>query len=189
MEPDKRNALIGQIKFFPKGKKKLIIYGYGALCESLIDLYDMRIWVDVIPLRAILNVKNGRYTNIGWVDGTEWVFKQAARRCYFVDFELAMKNRMRIFKNYHFDAYIIGSKEDSMTYLPVSTLQQIFRRGLEYPFRCRPVYLEGVWGGYYVKRLRHLPKSMKNCAWVFDMIPMEVSTVFKIGDTEYEFPF
>ncbi len=30
---------------------------------------------------------------------------------------------------------------------------------------------------------------MRNCAWVFDMIPMEVSIVAKIGDNEFEAPF
>ncbi|MBQ8232922.1 MAG: class I mannose-6-phosphate isomerase [Lachnospiraceae bacterium] len=167
----------------------LIVYGHGALCSTLIDIYQYRTWIDIIPLRAILNVKAGQYKNIGWVDGTEWNFKQAARRCYFVDFELAMRSRMRIFRQYNLDSYIAGSNSDNMTLITVALMKQIFTRGLEYPLRCRPVYLEGVWGGYYVKRLRNLPESMKNCAWVFDMIPMEVSTVFIINGMEFEFPF
>ena len=167
----------------------LIVYGHGALCSTLIDIYQYRTWIDIIPLRAILNVKAGQYKNIGWVDGTEWNFKQAARRCYFVDFELAMRSRMRIFRQYNLDRYIAGSNSDNMTLITVALMKQIFTRGLEYPLRCRPVYLEGVWGGYYVKRLRNLPESMKNCAWVFDMIPMEVSTVFIINGMEFEFPF
>ena len=30
---------------------------------------------------------------------------------------------------------------------------------------------------------------MRNCAWIFDMIPMEVSIVAKIGEDEFEAPF
>lgn len=186
----KLSALAEQIKEFNEsGKGVLVVAGYGSMCQTLIGLYQHRCWVDIIPLRAILNVKAGLYRNIGWVDGTEWVFKQAARRCYFIDFEIAMRSRMRIFKTYSFDSYVAASKADNMTFLPKELVQQIFVRGLEYPFRCRPVYLEGVWGGYYVKRLRHLPDSMKNCAWVFDMIPMEVSTAFIVNGLEFEFPF
>ena len=36
-------------------------------------------------------------------------------------------------------------------------------------------------GSYYIQRLRGLPREMKNCAWVFDMIPMEVSVVFELN--------
>ncbi len=175
---------------FPRsGEGVLVVCGHGALCATLLERYQHRCWMDVIPRQAILNVKAGLYENLGWVEGTEWVFKQAARRCYFIDFELAMRSRMRIFAHYSFDSYIAASRVDDMRFLPVELVRQIFRRGLEYPFRCRPVYLEGVWGGYYVKELRRLPESMKNCAWVFDMIPMEVSTAFVIDGTEFEFPF
>lgn len=46
-----------------------------------------------------------------------------------------------------------------------------------------------VWGGFYIKRLRNLPEEMKNCAWVFDLIPIEVSIVADLGDMMLEFPF
>ncbi len=76
-----------------------------------------------------------------------------------------------------------------MSLLPASLLEGIFARAMEYPLRCKPVYLEGVWGGYYIQRLRGLPREMKNCAWVFDMIPMEVSVVFELNGRKLEFPF
>ena len=47
----------------------------------------------------------------------------------------------------------------------------------------------GVWGGTYVKKLRNLPDAMRNCAWVFDLIPMEVSIVVEAGAERVEFPF
>lgn len=36
---------------------------------------------------------------------------------------------------------------------------------------------------------RRLPDTMKNCAWVFDMIPMEVSTVLNMDGYSVELPF
>ena len=70
-----------------------------------------------------------------------------------------------------------------------NTLKTILNRLVDYPFRCRPVYLEGVWGGYFVKGLRRLPEEMRNCAWVFDLIPMEVSVIAVIDGVEAEFPY
>jgi mannose-6-phosphate isomerase class I len=53
----------------------------------------------------------------------------------------------------------------------------------------KPVYIEGVWGGFFIKRLRELPSDMKNCAWVFDLIPNEVSVLMKLGSDTFEIPF
>lgn len=170
-----------------KGNAILIVYGAGALCERFANLYERRIWMDVVPLRAILNVKEGKYLNIGTKE--VFTYKQTTRRCYFVDFYVALTNRMRLLSQSDIDDYVASSIPEKMVLLPISLVQAIFKRGLEYPFRCKPVYLEGVWGGYYIKRLRNLPKSMKNCAWSFDFIPMEVSVEYQIGDTKIEFPF
>ncbi|MDP4151899.1 MAG: class I mannose-6-phosphate isomerase [Bacillota bacterium] len=175
------------INFKKTGKGVLIISGSGALCEKLRVLYDRKIYVDITPLHAILNVKRGNYLNIGLKNALE--FKAMARRCYYVDFELALDLRLQLLKNGEIDDYVIGVDPLNMKLLPYATLKQVFEKGLKYPFRCRPVYLEGVWGGYSVHKLRNLPKEMKNCAWVFDMIPMEVSIVYDVEGMLLEFPF
>ena len=41
----------------------------------------------------------------------------------------------------------------------------------------------------FALKLRKLPKEMKNCAWVFDMIPMEVSLAATFDGNEFEVPF
>jgi mannose-6-phosphate isomerase class I len=71
----------------------------------------------------------------------------------------------------------------------VKTLLALFNLMLNYPLRCRPVYIEGIWGGFYIKHLRRLPEEMKNCAWVFDLIPLEVSIVAGLDNFQIEFPF
>ena len=76
-----------------------------------------------------------------------------------------------------------------MQLMPVEALNDILETMVKYPFRCKPVYLEGIWGGSYVKKLRNLPKEMRNCAWVFDLIPMEVSIVIEADGEKLEFPF
>jgi hypothetical protein len=50
-------------------------------------------------------------------------------------------------------------------------------------------YLEGVWGGHCMKKIRGLPDHIRNCAWVFDLIPLEVSIVVEAGKHLLEFPF
>ena len=170
-----------------KNAKRIIVYGKGTLSEALQDAFDIRIWMDVTPRTAVLNCKNGKNRNIGLTE--ELPYALMMRRNYYVDFETAMEQRWKMMRSRKIDYYISADIPEKMQMLSFSALLDLFRELNRRPFRCRPVYLEGVWGGYYVHRLRNLPPEMKNCAWVFDMIPLEVSLAAKLGDGEFEVPF
>jgi L-arabinose isomerase len=73
--------------------------------------------------------------------------------------------------------------------MPRKAFNEICSSLVNYPFRCKPVYLEGVWGGHYIKKMRNLPEKMKNCAWIFDLIPLEVTLLVKAGSQLVEIPF
>ena len=182
-DADKVKNLVEKIK----SSQKLIVYGKGALSEEIQDNFDIRIWIDVTPRTAVLNCKNGKNKNIGLTE--ELPYNLMMRRNYYVDFETAMEQRWKMIKTKKIDYYITADDPVNMKMLPFEALMDLFEELNCRPFRCRPVYLEGVWGGYYVHRLRNLPKEMKNCAWVFDMIPLEVSLVAKMNDDEFEVPF
>lgn len=165
----------------------IIVYGNGALSAQFKDLYDLRLFADVTPKQAVLNIKNGSYRNLG--SDKDIPFKATMRRCYYVDFEICFRNRHALLQSRGFDFHVDATHPDRMNMLAVDVLFELFEKGLERPLRCRPVYLEGVWGGYLVQKERNLPKEMKNAAWIFDLIPMEVSVVFDVDGVEYEFPY
>ena len=48
-----------------KGDRCIVLYGNGALTEVLRGLVDVRIYVDVTPKKAVLNIKAGGYRNFG----------------------------------------------------------------------------------------------------------------------------
>ena len=167
--------------------RSMVVYGQGALVKELQESYDLRVWMDVTPRTAVLNYKNGHVRNLG--AQTDLPYNLTMRRNYYVDFEIAVEVRWNLFKAGLVDFYISADIPEQMQMLGMEDLLTLFGELVERPFRCRPVYLEGVWGGYYIQRLRNLPKEMRNCAWVFDMIPMEVSIVAKTEDYEFEAPF
>lgn len=169
------------------GKGVTVVFGNGALSEAFDDCYNLRIFADVTPKQTVLNIKKGGYRNYG--NDKDIPFKATMRRCYYVDFELAFNNRWRNLKNATIDLYVEGTHPESMNIMSYDVMMELFSKGLDRPFRCRPVYLEGVWGGYYIQKERNLPKEMKNAAWVFDLIPMEVSIVYEVDGHEYEFPY
>lgn len=164
-----------------------LVFGAGALAPELQSSYDVRIWMDITPRNAVLAYKNGHARNIG--AGEPLTFNLTMRRNYYVDFETAMEQRWGLIRSGTMDYYITADIPEKMQMVSFADLKKLLDEIVVRPFRCRPVYLEGVWGGWYIHRLRHLPKEMRNCAWVFDMIPLEVSLVAKTESYEFELPF
>lgn len=164
-----------------------LVFGAGALAPELQSSYDVHIWMDITPRNAVLAYKNGHARNIG--AGEPLTFNLTMRRNYYVDFETAMEQRWGLIRSGTMDYYITADIPEKMQMVSFADLKKLLDEIVVRPFRCRPVYLEGVWGGWYIHRLRHLPKEMRNCAWVFDMIPLEVSLVAKTESYEFELPF
>ena len=170
------------------GKGKVVlVYGYGCLVKELRPLFDVKCYFDVTPKESILRIRRGQFANYG--DKVARPANQVIRRGYYVDFEMAVHLRGELLKGDLLDYYLPSDDPDKNQLIPMKTVSEIMDTLATYPFRCKPVYLEGVWGGTYVKKLRNLPDTMRNCAWVFDLIPMEVSVVVDAGGEKVEFPF
>lgn len=177
----------GKVKIFrktvPAAKapgKVVIIYGYGCLIQELRDLYDVKCFFDLTPKTSMLRIRRGEYSNLG--KERPDAINRVIRRCYYCDFENAVHNRKELWDNNVPDWYFIDSDPGKLQMMPFAAFADICAQLVKYPFRAKPCYLEGVWGGTYMKKLRNLPKEMRNAAWVFDFIPMEVSVLVKAGE-------
>jgi len=175
-----------------KGRKKeketvVIVKGCGAGIKRLRAIYNMLLYYDVTPKQTVLRIKKGLVRNIG--DKQARPFTSLMRRCYYVDFEVAGRLREEILNNNEEDYYIASDDAETIHLLPRDTFNEICHELVKSPFRCKPVYLEGVWGGYFTKKIRRLPDEMRNCAWVFDLIPLEVSILIEIGAQLIEIPY
>lgn len=160
--------------------KVVIVYGYGSLIPELRDLYDVKCFFDLTPKTSMLRIRRGEYSNLG--KERPDAINRVIRRCYYCDFENAVHNRKELWENNVPDWYFIDSDPGKLQMMPFSAFSDICAQLVKYPFRAKPCYLEGVWGGTYMKKLRNLPKEMRNAAWVFDFIPMEVSVLVEAGD-------
>ena len=165
----------------------VIVYGLGCLVSEMRPSYDLKCYLDVTPKETMLRIRRGHYVNLGMA--APLTTPLIIRRCYYCDFEVAVGLRKELLQEDICDYYFESDHVDDMKMLPREALRDVFASLAAYPFRCKPVYLEGVWGGSYFTRIRHLPRTMRNCAWVFDLIPMEVSILVEVGETVVEFPF
>lgn len=174
--------------FKSEGSKEVyIVYGLGCTVSSLRSLYNLIGYIDITPKEVIMRARKGLVTNLG--DDIPRPVKKLLRRCYYVDFEVAGHLRWDLLRKNKIDFYIIGNDQEHLKLLPKAAFNSILSSLVKYPLRCKPVYLEGVWGGHYMRRVRQLPGSMRNCAWIFDLIPLEVSIVVQAGKELLEFPF
>lgn len=190
-EDQKLEALISKLEVLKSGfgnnRGVTIVYGCGSAIKALRSVYDYIFYYDVTPKRVVLRAKDGLFSNLGETISSP--FRTLMRRCYYIDFEVTGHLRRELLNTDAIDFYVTSDDLDNLKLIPKISFNSIMASLVKSPMRCRPVYLEGVWGGHYITKLRNLPESMKNCAWVFDLIPLEVSIVVEAGKNELEFPF
>ena len=189
-DPEKFAAFKARLEALkaPAAKGRVVVvYGYGTLVKEMRGCYDVKCYFDVTPKESILRIRRGQFANLG--DKVARPANLVIRRCYYADFEIGVHHRGELLRGALIDYYVASDRPEQVQLIPMGALTEIFKSLASYPFRCKPVYLEGVWGGTYVKKLRNLPDSMRNCAWVFDLIPMEVSIVVEVGGEKVDFPY
>ena len=188
MSSEKIAAFTARLEnFSKKGTGLLIVWGNGALLDAFRPFCTLRLFVDMTQKRTILNIRNGSCGTLGFPERRSP--NEMIRHSYYVDFEAVAAHRGRLVRENELDYYLTGDDAEKIQSLPIPELKELFEIMTGQPLRCRPVYIAGIWGGFYVKRLRNLPEEMKNCAWVFDLIPMEVSIVADLEGLQLEFPF
>ena len=182
-----KSSWLAQKKVRSGAQEVVCIYGCGSACRALRELFDVIAYYDVTPLQAALRVRAGAVKPLGG-DGAHGI-NAIFRRLYYFDYEIAVKHREELILSGALTFYVDGNQADNMKLLPFGAFRQILSELVRMPFRCKPVYLEGVWGGQFIKKLRGLPADMRNCAWVFDLIPNEVSLLVKVGEHILEIPY
>ena len=179
IDPVKAEAFRKDVTIAKAPGKIVAVYGYGSLAKGFRDLYDVKVFFDITPKNSMLRIRAGEYANLG--KNHTGIINRTIRRCYYCDFENAVQLRKELFATGELDWYVLDNDPAKLQMMPFSTFADICAQLVKYPFRAKPCYLEGVWGGTYMKKLRNLPKQMRNAAWVFDFIPMEVSVMVEAG--------
>ena len=187
IDAGKLEAFLCKVKSLRENADLVIIYGQASLQPCLKEIADVTAFLDVTPLNTVLRVNARRCPSMG--DKKERTLRYLWRRLYYFDYEIMMQHRKEVIDNDQIDYYIDSNLEENLKMIGLPELKAVFAAQLKSPFRCTPVYIEGVWGGQFVKALRNLPDDMRNCAWVFDMIPNEVSLQIKVGPATFNFPF
>jgi mannose-6-phosphate isomerase class I len=180
-----------KVKDFVKNidlKEKTILFGHGCLSGQFADIADQVIYIDVTPKDTAFRINEKKYTNIG--NHQELDFDAMARRAYFIDAEIATKIRRHAITNNSINYYILEKYQKQFTCIKSSILYTIFNELSKHPFRPKPVYIDGVWGGQFIKKIRHIPDEVASkIAWSFELIATEASVALDVNSQYLDIPF
>lgn len=188
LDPEKTAAFERKVAALKEGRGKVVaVFGYGCLIPRFRGLYDVKCFFDLTPKTSILRIRRGEYSNIG--KERPDIINRVIRRCYYCDFEMAVGSRRELLRTGAIDWYFLSDDPQDIRMMTFRAFADVCAQLVKYPFRAKPCYIEGVWGGSYMKKLRGLPKDARNTAWVFDFIPMEVSVVVEAGGEKLDINF
>jgi mannose-6-phosphate isomerase class I len=186
LDKDKLTRLCEILK--ERNKGITVVFGLGSAVKCIRDNCEGVAYIDVTPKVAAIRAREKRFVNIG--DENPREFNLLMRRNYYVDFEVVLKLRGELLGEGRIQSYILGSDDNKYMMLDGKSLEEVLETLVHHPFRAKPVYLEGIWGGEYIRKIRQIPKEISpNIAWIFEFIPMEVSIVVDINGAYLDIPF
>ncbi len=159
-----------------------IIYGPGAAYVELWDaLWYIDIPKDVLQERA----RSGSLTNIGKSESQ--TFGKFYKRSYFVEWPALNRHKRNLLPQ--IDSFIDVQDPDQPTWMSGAGFRTALHTVSSSPFRVRPWFYPGPWGGKYMQGHMGLDPDQPNFAWSFELIVPENGLVFQSGTHRLECAF
>ncbi|WP_293696123.1 class I mannose-6-phosphate isomerase [uncultured Agrococcus sp.] len=99
------------------------------------------------------------------------------KRSFFIEWRVADRHKLDRFDE--FDFVIDGNRSiDSTFAVSGADARSLLRETARRPFRVKPFFDPGVWGGYWMEHVVGLEPQDKPYAWCFDCVPEENSLLF-----------
>jgi mannose-6-phosphate isomerase class I len=140
-----------------------VVFGPGS---ALVD-HDVLWYADVPKREALAAVARGDATNVGRPTGEPGT----EQRLLFVDWPLLDRHKQSLAGR--IDRYLDLAGASSPVSLDGDTLQRSLRELAGRPFRTRPTYLPGPWGGQWLRTVLGISTDSPNLAWSYELITPE----------------
>lgn len=171
------------IDFFDKEKLPLltssdnidlhIVYGTGA---ALSNWQGPVIYLDVPKNEIQYRMRAKSIANLGSEEVLENT--QMYKRFYFVDWPVLNKHKEVLLSR--LDYIVDEQRIDEITWMKGDDFRNTLDSMLEQPFRAKPWFEAGIWGGNWMKeRIKGLPQEEINYAWSFELITPENGIVLE----------
>lgn len=163
-----------------EARKIVICHGPGAALSLLRKLYDSIFYIDLTRQEVLKRSKT-------WTKLAGKTQSISPKKLYYVDFQVNDRHRNRLIAMADF--YIDGNVLDLPKLISGQALRNVTDALAMSPFRLKPMYEPGPWGGQWLKKARNLPDDWVNCAWSFEVIAQEMSLLVSVQNEILELPW
>jgi mannose-6-phosphate isomerase class I len=155
-----------------------VVFGPGSALQA----HD-RLWYADIPKSLSLErIRKGLAGNIGQQTGEGG----SEQRLLFVDWPLLDRHKQTLLPR--IDRYVDLGEPESPRSLGGDALRASLQGLAEGPFRVRPTFVPGPWGGQWLRRRLGIATDASNLAWSYELITPE-SGLLLGGDDAVEVGF
>lgn len=159
-----------------------IVYGCGA---GLTELWD-RLWYADIPKDVVQErAREGRLLN--WGSDTAVPFGAFYKRAYFVEWPALYRLKRQLLP--HFDLFLDVQDEGAPRAMEGDSFRAALHELAVTPFRARPWFYRGPWGGQFMKGHMGVQPESPNLAWSFELITPENGIVLERDGRRLELAF
>jgi len=181
-----------RIRQTKKNEDQVVIwFGCGVVNSLLKKLYDYIFYWDLTRERFLEKIKKTPL----WLVPSEVISEEGVadvgmsiqefKLSQYVCYPVFDKQRRKVLK--HMDFYVESNGE--LKILPKKSFESVTSALARSPIRLKPLYIQGPWGGKWIKKLRGLPENFASCAWAFEAVAPDMSLIVDINHTELEIPF
>jgi len=144
-----------------------VVYGCGA---ALVPHEGFLVFVEVPKNEVQARGRAGSIANLG--ADTPFPFRAMHKRLYFVDWVVMRQHKKRLLDR--IDLFVDAQRPEIPVGLDGRTWRWALRAMGQRPFRTRPWFLPGPWGGQWLKRRLPFDTSdVPNYAWSYELIAPE----------------
>ena len=161
-----------------------VILVYGVAASVCCPDPDLLVYADMARWEIQLRFRSGRLAN--WLDDNAGADPlRLYKRGFFVEWRTLDRHKRTLYDRMDYVLDTNGPEPKMMT-------GTAFRAGLDIavsrPFRVKPYFDPGVWGGQWMKERFGLDPAQPNYAWSFDCVPEENSLLMDVGGVVLETP-
>jgi len=146
----------------------VVVFGPGS---TLLE-YDVLWYADVPKRQSLAALRRGEVSNVGQPPGQ----LGSEPRLLFVDWPVLDRHKQALAGR--IDRYFDLSDVDAPRSLDGESLRRSLHALAEGPFRVRPTYLPGPWGGQWLRRALGITTDAPNLAWSYELITPESGILF-----------